>query len=156
MSRLAAENALIITKIILAGRPRFRSQSSLVHRENSFYLHLFFSGVASRPAVVSEGQRRPHGYSGVLGFSQALHPEAYTASDAAMEFGVPAQPGDLILHVATMVHRAEPNRCERRQRRAIGAIFYGASARVDEVGHAARQEEIHKRAAKLKGQGARS
>ena len=50
-----------------------------------------------------------------------------------------------------MVHRAEPNR-SARPRRAIGAIFYGASAAVDEAGHAARQLEISRRATQLEGQ----
>ena len=98
------------------------------------------------------GGVRPHGFSGVLGFSQALQPGAYTAADAASEFAVRASPGDLVLHVATMVHRAEANTCARRERRAIGAIFYGQSARVDEAAHAARQVEIHRRAAAIKGQ----
>ena len=33
-----------------------------------------------------------------------------------------------------------------------GAVFYGAEARIDEVRHAARQVEIHRRAAQLEGQ----
>ena len=51
-----------------------------------------------------------------------------------------------------IVHRAEANQSEWRHRRAIGAIFYGKSARVNEEEYAARQAEIHQRAALLKGQ----
>lgn len=98
------------------------------------------------------GGVRTHDYSGVVGFSQSLTAESFGAADTGAEFAVCAAPGDLILHVGTMIHRAEPNRSETRHRRAIGAIFYGESARVDEAKHTAKQREIYERAQFLEGQ----
>lgn len=95
---------------------------------------------------------RPHDFSGVMGFSQRL--VAYRDDDAAAEFAAVAAPGDLIIHTGGMIHRAGANTSRRRHRRAIGLIFYGASARVDVDRHAARQAEIHRRARLLTGQGA--
>ncbi|EOD31934.1 hypothetical protein EMIHUDRAFT_231174 [Emiliania huxleyi CCMP1516] len=96
------------------------------------------------------GGVRAHHYSGVIGFSQTLDAAA-DAADAQNEFALPAAPGDLLLHTATMVHRADANLSEQRPRRAIGAIFYGASARID-AAYAAKQADIHRRARTLPGQ----
>ena len=64
-----------------------------------------------------------------------------------------AQAGDLIVHHAAMIHRAPANLTSDRSRKAVGAIFYGASARRDETKYEERQQEIRERAALLKGQG---
>uniref|UniRef100_A0A7S3S1P7 EamA domain-containing protein n=1 Tax=Emiliania huxleyi TaxID=2903 RepID=A0A7S3S1P7_EMIHU len=96
------------------------------------------------------GGVRAHHYSGVIGFSQTLDAAA-DAADAQNEFALPAAPGDLLLHTAMMVHRADANLSEQRPRRAIGAIFYGASARID-AAYAAKQADIHRRARTLPGQ----
>ncbi|EOD13129.1 hypothetical protein EMIHUDRAFT_212858 [Emiliania huxleyi CCMP1516] len=48
------------------------------------------------------GGVRAHRYSGVIGFSQTLDAAA-DAADAQNEFALPAAPGDLLLHTATMV-----------------------------------------------------
>ena len=63
-----------------------------------------------------------------------------------------ACPGDLLVHGAKLIHRAEPNRSATRQRRAVGAIFYTDSARWDEGEYARRAEEIRRRSAALPGQ----
>ena len=68
------------------------------------------------------------------------------------EFAMRASPGDLLVHGARLIHRAEPNRSASRQRRAVGAIFYGESARWDEEEYARRAEEIRRRSAALPGQ----
>lgn len=96
------------------------------------------------------GTVRPHGFSGVVGFSQQL--VEYGERERAREVAVPAAPGDLLVHHSRMVHRADANASATRHRRAIGAIFYSSSAQVDEAAHAARQEEICQRAAALQGQ----
>ena len=107
-------------------------------------------------ATADGGVVRPHCASGVMGFSQVL--ERYNAVDRPggtgvdTEVAVPAAPGDLILHHARMAHRADANTSSTRHRRALGAIFYGASAKVDQVAYDRRQAEIHRRAAQLPGQ----
>ena len=63
-----------------------------------------------------------------------------------------ARPGDLIVHQSLMVHRADANRSGERHRRAVGAIFYADSHRVDRPRWEARQAEIATRAALLEGQ----
>eukprot|EP00966_Prymnesium_polylepis_P185721 4304958-Prymnesium_polylepis.1 len=77
----------------------------------------------------ANGALRPHAFSGVKGFSQQL-----VGYDPAVEreYAMVATPGDLLVHGAKMIHRAEANRSAARQRRAVGAIFYGASARWDQ------------------------
>ena len=66
------------------------------------------------------------------------------------------KPGDLLIHSALLIHRADANASADRPRRAIGAIFYGASAVVDEAEYEARQLRIKQRAATLPGQSASS
>lgn len=92
---------------------------------------------------------RPHGASDVMGFSQAL---LDYAPNNPREVPIPCSAGDMIVHHARTAHRAGPNTSSSRHRRAIGAIFYAKSARVDEARHAAKQLEIHQKAATLEGQ----
>jgi len=99
-------------------------------------------------------QPRPHGFSGVMGFSQQLL--EYGGADEVRELAMRAQPGDLLIHSALLIHRADANASADRPRRAIGAIFYGASAVVDEAEYEARQLRIKQRAATLPGQSASS
>ena len=98
----------------------------------------------------ARGPIRPHDFSGVLGFSQTL--TSYSAADRGNEVVMRARAGDLLIHNAFMVHRADANASETRTRRAIGAIFYGESAVVDEAAAEGRRAEIARRAALLKGQ----
>lgn len=80
------------------------------------------------------GPMRPHGRTGVLGFSQGIID--YGPDDYASEQPMPAQPGDLLAHHALTIHRADAN-TTRRTRKALGFIFYGESAAEDRVGHEA-------------------
>ena len=66
----------------------------------------------------------------MLGFSQKCS-DYGTAEDLANELVVPASPGDLIAHNSLVLHRAGANTTRDRQRRAIGFIYYGQSARAD-------------------------
>jgi len=92
---------------------------------------------------------RCHDFTSVKGFSQAI-----VGFDPSQEHELilEAAPGDLLVHAALTIHRAEPNRSRSRPRRAVGATFFGCSARVDPAAKAAREQEIKRRAALLEGQ----
>jgi phytanoyl-CoA hydroxylase len=71
---------------------------------------------------------RPHGRTEVLGFSQGI--TDYSDADRKAEVPMIAEPGDLLVHHAVTVHRADGNPSERN-RRSIGLIYYAARARQD-------------------------
>lgn len=71
---------------------------------------------------------RPHRRTEVLGFSQGI--SDYGEADRNAEVPIVAQPGDLLVHHAVTVHRADGNPSERH-RRSLGLIFYAAHARQD-------------------------
>ena len=71
---------------------------------------------------------RPHRKSGTLGFSQGI--QDYTEEDMYREEPILAEPGDLIIHHAMTVHRANGNHSEFRHRRAMGMVYYSAEATV--------------------------
>ncbi len=75
---------------------------------------------------------RPHGASGVLGFSQGL-----LDFDPAGVDGVPIElaPGDAVIHSSATIHWTDVNRTARH-RRAIATFCFGASTVRDEAGHA--------------------
>jgi phytanoyl-CoA hydroxylase len=70
---------------------------------------------------------RPHGRTQTLGFSQGIidYPRD---EDVSEEQAVLVQPGDVIVHHALTIHRADANRSSR-PRRALGLVYYAASAR---------------------------
>ena len=84
---------------------------------------------------------REHRRTQTLGFSQGIAGFP-TAADLAHEVAVPAEPGDLLVHHALTVHRAEGNRSTRRSRRALGLVYYGEQARQDVAAHAAYQQQL--------------
>jgi phytanoyl-CoA hydroxylase len=71
---------------------------------------------------------RPHGRTEVLGFSQGILD--YGDADRKAEVPMVAEPGDLLVHHAVTVHRADGNP-SARHRRSIGLIYYAARARQD-------------------------
>ena len=73
---------------------------------------------------------RPHGKSGVFGFSQGIVNYG-TQEDLNHEIAMPAQPGDLLLHHAMTIHRADANTSPTRSRRAMGFVYWGESAKED-------------------------
>jgi phytanoyl-CoA hydroxylase len=83
---------------------------------------------------------RSHGATQTLGFSQGLL--EYGEAERSLEISSPAQPGDLLVHHALTVHRADRNAHPTRQRRALGCIFYGQSAREDHARKAAYQRRL--------------
>jgi len=71
---------------------------------------------------------RPHARTQVLGFSQGI--SDYSDADREAEVPMVGQPGDLLVHHAVTVHRADGN-SSHRHRRSLGMIFYAARARQD-------------------------
>ena len=92
---------------------------------------------------------RPHGRTQTLGFSQGVT-DYGTPQDLADEVAFPAQPGDLLVHNALTIHRADANRSPTRTRQALGFIYYSERAKVDEVAHADYQKRL---AAEMKAKG---
>lgn len=73
---------------------------------------------------------RPHGASAVLGFSQGV--TDFGPADQAQEHCYTLEPGDAIAHHSVTIHRADAN-TSNRPRRALGLVYYAASARRDEA-----------------------
>jgi phytanoyl-CoA hydroxylase len=72
---------------------------------------------------------RPHGKTNTLGFSQGI--TDYGEKDFEAEIPFPAKPGDLLIHHAMTIHRADGNKSETRSRKALGFIYFGESAKED-------------------------
>ena len=105
------------------------------------------NGCMRYEAGSADGPIHPHEFSGVLGFSQQMMNYKPTA-----ELVMAAHPGDLLVHGAKLIHRAGANSSSSRNRRAVGAIYYGKSASFDVRLHEERQAEIQRRAVVLPGQ----
>ena len=84
---------------------------------------------------------RPHSRTQTLGFSQGIA-DYGTAEDLENEVFFSTQPGDLLVHHAMTIHRADGNRSRMRQRRALGFIYYSAEAKEDAEAHAAYQRRL--------------
>ena len=84
---------------------------------------------------------RPHGRTQTLGFSQGVT-DYGRPEDDEHEVAFPAQPGDLLVHHAMTIHRADGNMSQNRTRRALGFIYYSDQAQVDEEAHAAYQKRL--------------
>jgi len=77
---------------------------------------------------------RLHERTQTLGFSQGIT-DFGTEDDMGNEIVCRAKPGDLLAHQAMTVHRADENISISRNRRALGFIFYGSSAKEDIEAH---------------------
>ncbi len=84
---------------------------------------------------------RKHARTQTLGFSQGIVDYA-TGAGGDSEVAFPAAPGDLLVHHALTVHRADGNRSATRSRRALGFIYYSERAREDSAAHAAYQSKL--------------
>lgn len=84
---------------------------------------------------------REHGRTQTLGFSQGI-PNYPTDADRENEQACPAQPGDLLVHHALTIHRADRNESATRNRRALGFIYYSERAREDAEAHARYQRRL--------------
>lgn len=92
---------------------------------------------------------RPHGFSGVLGFSQGMT-DFGTEADKANTVACPGRPGTFLMHHARTIHWAGANRSLTRSRRALGFIYYGARAKLDVAAKEAYQRRLDER---LKAEG---
>ncbi len=81
---------------------------------------------------------REHARTKTLGFSQGIV-EYPTAEDLALEV---AMPGDLLVHHAMTIHRADGNQSPIRSRRALGFVYYSERAREDTETHTAYQRQL--------------
>jgi hypothetical protein len=84
---------------------------------------------------------RPHGQTGVLGFSQGIT-DFGTASDQQNEVSFPGQAGTFLMHHAKTIHWAGANRSPTRSRRALGFIYYAQRAKLDKSAQAAYQQKL--------------
>jgi phytanoyl-CoA hydroxylase len=88
-------------------------------------------------------EMRPHGRTGTLGFSQGIT-DFPSENDRAREIPIPAAPGDLLVHHAKTIHRADGNQSQTRSRRALGAVFFAARAKQDIAAQTAYQEKLNR------------
>ena len=84
---------------------------------------------------------RPHGRTATLGFSQGI--TDYAAQDFAAETPFTVKAGDLLVHHAMTIHRADANSSDR-SRRAMGFIYFGESAEEDIEAKKKYQEKLLK------------
>ena len=84
---------------------------------------------------------RPHGRTKTLGFSQGVT-DYGSEEDLANEVAFPGVPGDLLVHHAMTIHRADGNRSDSRTRRALGFIYYSERAKEDSVAQQAYQKRL--------------
>jgi phytanoyl-CoA hydroxylase len=84
---------------------------------------------------------RKHSRTQTLGFSQGIVGYPST-EDADLEVAVPAKSGDLLIHDALTIHRADGNHSATRSRRALGLVYYSERARTDSAVHAAYQRQL--------------
>lgn len=84
---------------------------------------------------------REHQRTDVLGFSQGIA-DYPTAEDMESEVPVPARAGDLLIHHALTVHRADANRSRSRSRRALGWVYFSESAAEDADAQLAYQQQL--------------
>ena len=84
---------------------------------------------------------REHSRTGTLGFSQGIsgYPNQHDIKD---EVAMPAQSGDLLVHDAMTIHRADENRSTNRSRRSLGFIYYDQRAKEDATAHAEYQRKL--------------
>jgi len=84
---------------------------------------------------------REHAKTGTLGFSQGIT-DYGTDEDKRRETPIPASPGDLLVHHAMTIHRADGNTHPTRTRRALGFIYYRHDAQEDKEAHEAYQRQL--------------
>ena len=84
---------------------------------------------------------REHRRTETLGFSQGIADYGRDA-EAKREVAVPAAPGDLLVHHALTIHRADGNHSPTRPRPALGFVFYAARAKEDKTAKAAYQRKL--------------
>lgn len=86
---------------------------------------------------------RPHGRTKTLGFSQGIMDYPW-GTDSQRETPIHARAGDLIIHDALSVHRANGNFSAHRSRKALGFIYYSSEARENMQAHESYQQKLKK------------
>ncbi|PWJ58157.1 phytanoyl-CoA hydroxylase [Dyadobacter jejuensis] len=84
---------------------------------------------------------RPHGRTATLGFSQGIT-DYGIPSDLTYEAPMPVDVGDVLVHHAMTIHRADQNKSLTRSRRVLALVYFGASAVEDIVSKADYQKEL--------------
>lgn len=92
---------------------------------------------------------RSHARTKTLGFSQGIT-DYPTDKDRVLETPIIAKPGDLLVHDAMTIHRADGNHSKNRSRRALGFVYFSERAREDSAAQAAYQQRL---AQELKSEG---
>ena len=87
---------------------------------------------------------RPHGQSGVLGFSQGIT-DFGSPADYANEVSFPGTGGTFLMHHAKTVHWASGNTSKTRTRKALGFIYYAKRAKLDHIAKDAYQTALDAR-----------
>lgn len=82
---------------------------------------------------------RTHSRTQTSGFSQGII-DYGNEDDLTNEVAVMAKAGDLLIHHAMTIHRADGNRSDSRSRRALGFIYFAESAKEDKEAKAAYQK----------------
>ena len=87
---------------------------------------------------------RPHGQTGVLGFSQGIT-DFGTDADKENEVSIPGCAGTFLMHHAKTIHWAGANLSKTRSRRALGFIYFAKSAKLDVAAREAYQKSLDAR-----------
>lgn len=92
---------------------------------------------------------RQHARTRTLGFSQGIV-DFPSDDDREHEVALPARSGDLLVHDAMTIHRADGNQSTTRTRKALGFVYFSERAREDTAAQAAYQRKL---AREMKDQG---
>lgn len=84
---------------------------------------------------------RPHARTQTLGFSQGIT-DYGSAYDLENEQMYTAEPGDLLVHHALTVHRADGNQSQDRPRAALGFVYLSDKAKADTAGLEAYRKQL--------------
>ena len=84
---------------------------------------------------------RPHGSTGVLGFSQGIT-DFGTDEDFNNSVAFPGDAGTFLMHHANTIHYADANNSTTRSRRALGFIYYAERAKEDVVARVQYQQSL--------------
>jgi phytanoyl-CoA hydroxylase len=82
---------------------------------------------------------RPHSRTQTIGFSQGI---TDYGKEGDIETAIPAKPGDILIHHALTIHRADGNKSNARTRKAMGLIYFGESAQEDTEAKLAYQKML--------------
>lgn len=84
---------------------------------------------------------RPHSKTQTLGFSQGIS-NFGTDDDTLNEVFFATKASDLLAHHSLTIHRADANNSEHRSRKALGLIYYAASAKENTEAKKRYQEKL--------------